>query len=128
MRLCYQFDKTIAPQCESNLQDEVRGERKVSAKRYTPAIVSVQSVGGRPAGRVRVDRKSYDSNAKVASNCAPRLGKNNKVVLWAHQRNMSKKIVIMRGIPGSGKSTYVRENFDGAWICSADDFFYYWAE
>ena len=36
---------------------------------------------------------------------------------------MSKKIVIMRGIPGSGKSTYVRETFDGALICSADNYF-----
>ena len=46
----------------------------------------------------------------------------------ANKRTMRKKIVIVRGVPGSGKSTYVRENFDGAWICSADDFFYYWAE
>ena len=29
----------------------------------------------------------------------------------------------MRGIPGSGKSTYVRENLDGALICSADNYF-----
>jgi len=36
---------------------------------------------------------------------------------------MSKKIVIIRGIPGSGKSTYVRENLDGALICSADNYF-----
>jgi len=36
---------------------------------------------------------------------------------------MSKKIVIMRGIPGSGKSTFAKKNFDGAYICSADCFF-----
>ena len=41
----------------------------------------------------------------------------------AYKRTMRKKIVIMRGIPGSGKSTYVRENLDGAFICSADNYF-----
>ena len=41
---------------------------------------------------------------------------------------MSKKIVIMRGIPGSGKSTYVKENLDGAFICSADGYFEEMAE
>ena len=41
----------------------------------------------------------------------------------AYKRTMRKKIVIIRGIPGSGKSTYVRENLDGAWICSADNYF-----
>jgi predicted kinase len=34
-----------------------------------------------------------------------------------------KKLVIMRGLPGSGKSTYVRTNFSDAVICSADNFF-----
>ena len=33
------------------------------------------------------------------------------------------KVKIMRGIPGSGKSTYVRKNFRHALVCSADDFF-----
>lgn len=32
-------------------------------------------------------------------------------------------IMIMRGLPGSGKSTYIRENFPGAEVCSADHFF-----
>ena len=29
----------------------------------------------------------------------------------------------MRGLPGSGKSTYVKENFPDAVVCSADSFF-----
>lgn len=33
------------------------------------------------------------------------------------------QVVIMRGIPGSGKSTYVAKNHPGAYICSADHFF-----
>ena len=33
------------------------------------------------------------------------------------------KLIIMRGISGSGKSTYVRENFPEAVVCSADDYF-----
>lgn len=35
---------------------------------------------------------------------------------------MSKKVIIVRGIPGSGKSTYVKENFPKAQVCSADSF------
>lgn len=38
------------------------------------------------------------------------------------EKNMN-KIKIMRGIPGSGKSTYVRTNFADAEVCSADDYF-----
>ena len=34
-----------------------------------------------------------------------------------------KKIVIMRGLPGSGKSHYVAENYADAYVCSADNFF-----
>ena len=34
-----------------------------------------------------------------------------------------KKIVIMRGMPGSGKSHYVAENYPDAYVCSADSFF-----
>lgn len=30
----------------------------------------------------------------------------------------------MRGLPGSGKSTYVKNNYPNAEICSADHFFY----
>ena len=41
----------------------------------------------------------------------------------AYKRTMSKKLVIIRGIPGSGKSTYVIDNLDGVWICSADNYF-----
>ena len=36
---------------------------------------------------------------------------------------MSNLLVIMSGIPGSGKSTYVRENYPDAVVCSADDYF-----
>lgn len=32
-------------------------------------------------------------------------------------------VIIMRGVPGSGKSTYAKASFPGAVICSADDFF-----
>lgn len=35
----------------------------------------------------------------------------------------NKTVVIMRGISGSGKSTYVRKNFPDAAVCSADDYF-----
>jgi len=34
-----------------------------------------------------------------------------------------KKVVIMRGIPGSGKSTYIKEHYPKAVVCSADEFF-----
>ena len=34
------------------------------------------------------------------------------------------KVVIMRGISGSGKSTWVKENYPDAIICSADYHFY----
>lgn len=33
------------------------------------------------------------------------------------------KVVIMRGVPGSGKSTYIKNNCPGAVIASADNFF-----
>ena len=36
---------------------------------------------------------------------------------------MTKRVVIMRGISGSGKSTYTREHLPGAYVCSADHFF-----
>jgi predicted kinase len=32
-------------------------------------------------------------------------------------------VIILRGIPGSGKSTWTRENAPGAVVCSADHFF-----
>ena len=35
----------------------------------------------------------------------------------------SNKVTIMRGLPGSGKSTFVADNFPGATIASADYFF-----
>lgn len=34
-----------------------------------------------------------------------------------------KTVIIMRGLPGSGKSTHVRDNFPDAVVASADDFF-----
>jgi predicted kinase len=37
--------------------------------------------------------------------------------------NENKKVIIMRGLPGSGKSHYVRENYADAYVCSADLFF-----
>ena len=36
---------------------------------------------------------------------------------------MSKRVIIMRGISGSGKSTYTRFHLPGAHVCSADQFF-----
>lgn len=33
------------------------------------------------------------------------------------------KVVIMRGIPGAGKSTYIAKHFPGACVCSADHYF-----
>jgi predicted kinase len=34
-----------------------------------------------------------------------------------------KRIVILRGIPGAGKSTYTQKHFPDAIVCSADNFF-----
>ena len=34
-----------------------------------------------------------------------------------------KKVVILRGISGSGKSSYVAEHYPDSIVCSADDFF-----
>ena len=36
-----------------------------------------------------------------------------------------KRLVILRGLPGSGKSTYIRQHLNGpdVVVCSADDFF-----
>lgn len=34
-----------------------------------------------------------------------------------------KKLIVMQGLPGSGKSHYVKKQFEGAVVCSADDHF-----
>lgn len=34
-----------------------------------------------------------------------------------------KKVYIMRGLPGAGKSTWIKNNTPGAVVCSADHFF-----
>ncbi len=36
---------------------------------------------------------------------------------------MDKQIIIMRGLSGSGKTTYHKNNYPEAIVCSADDFF-----
>jgi predicted kinase len=36
---------------------------------------------------------------------------------------MSKRLIILRGVPGSGKSSYQRRNYPGATVASADHFF-----
>jgi predicted kinase len=36
---------------------------------------------------------------------------------------MTKKVIVLRGLPGSGKTTYVRANFPTAFVVSADDYF-----
>lgn len=36
---------------------------------------------------------------------------------------MDRKIVVLRGIPGSGKTTFVRNTYPGATVVSADDYF-----
>ena len=35
----------------------------------------------------------------------------------------TKQLKIIRGLPGSGKSTYVKKNYPEAMVCSADDYF-----
>ena len=37
---------------------------------------------------------------------------------------MKPAIIILRGIPGSGKTTWRKKNFPDALVCSADDYFY----
>lgn len=36
---------------------------------------------------------------------------------------MNKKVTILRGVPGAGKSTYIKNNLSGAIVCSADHYF-----
>jgi predicted kinase len=36
---------------------------------------------------------------------------------------MKMVVVVMRGVSGSGKSTYIKNNYPGAIVCSADDYF-----
>jgi predicted kinase len=37
--------------------------------------------------------------------------------------SQSKFVVVLRGLPGTGKSTYVKKHYNDAFICSADSFF-----
>jgi predicted kinase len=39
------------------------------------------------------------------------------------EKNTNKQVIILRGISGSGKSTFIENFFPGAVICSADHFF-----
>lgn len=32
------------------------------------------------------------------------------------------KLIIMRGLPGCGKSTYIKKHYDSAFVCSTDDY------
>lgn len=33
------------------------------------------------------------------------------------------RVIVMRGVPGSGKTDYIKKHFPEAWICSTDRFF-----
>ncbi len=39
------------------------------------------------------------------------------------ERAEKKRVILLRGAPGSGKSTYVKKNFPDAFVCSADHYF-----
>lgn len=39
------------------------------------------------------------------------------------EENNEKLVIIMRGITGSGKTTYLQNNYPNAFICSANDYF-----
>ena len=39
------------------------------------------------------------------------------------ENNKNKRVVIIRGASGSGKSTFIKNNLPGAFVCSADDYF-----
>jgi predicted kinase len=41
-----------------------------------------------------------------------------------YNRIMSNTVIILRGASGSGKSTYTKKNFPGAFVCSADHYFH----
>jgi predicted kinase len=48
------------------------------------------------------------------------INKAKELKLYEDQSTASDKIYIAVGISGSGKSTYIRENFDSKWIVSSD--------
>jgi predicted kinase len=52
----------------------------------------------------------------------PKARTKNQIYIAERKINM-KKVVIMRGQSGAGKSTYAKKNFPGAVMCSADSFF-----
>lgn len=41
----------------------------------------------------------------------------------SREASVQRKVVIMRGVSGSGKSTYIAKHCPGAEVCSADDYF-----
>jgi predicted kinase len=50
--------------------------------------------------------------------------KARKGQLGDNMKPEEKRVIIMRGLAGSGKSTYVKNNYPNAAVCSADNFFY----
>ena len=45
------------------------------------------------------------------------------VVFSSGKKSALAKVIIMRGLPGAGKTTWIRNNLPDAFICSADNYF-----